>query len=58
MLSAAEMLRHLGEADAAERVVRAVAGALADPACRTRDLGGSADLDAITDAIVARVGGG
>lgn len=52
ILSAALMLRHLGEADAAERVERAVEGALVDPATRTRDLGGSADLDGITDAIV------
>jgi isocitrate/isopropylmalate dehydrogenase len=37
-------------------VVKAVEGALSDPASRTRDLGGSAGLDAITDAIVARVG--
>jgi isocitrate dehydrogenase (NAD+) len=56
VLSAAELLRHLGEVEAAERVVKAVEGALSDPASRTRDLGGSAGLDAITDAIVARVG--
>ncbi len=58
VLSAAELLRHLGEVEAADRVVKAVEGALSDPASRTRDLGGSAGLDAITDAIVEHVGGG
>jgi isocitrate/isopropylmalate dehydrogenase len=52
ILSAALMLRHLGESSAAQRVERAVEGALVNPATRTRDLGGSADLDGITDAIV------
>lgn len=52
ILSAALMLRHLGEDDAAQRVERAVEAALASPATRTRDLGGTADLDGVTDAIV------
>jgi isocitrate dehydrogenase (NAD+) len=55
ILSAAQMLRHLGEADAAARVERAVDEALLEPENRTRDLGGTADLARITRAIVERV---
>jgi isocitrate dehydrogenase (NAD+) len=58
ILSAALMLRHLGEGDAADRVVRAVVGVLSDGKVRTRDLGGSAGTRSIRDAIVARVRGG
>jgi isocitrate dehydrogenase (NAD+) len=52
ILSAAWMLRHLGEDAAAAAVERAVHAALAEPRHRTRDLGGDATLDGITDAIV------
>ncbi len=52
ILSASEMLRHLGEDAAADRVVAAVEAALADPAHRTRDLGGSATLDEYTEAVL------
>ncbi|MEE8580765.1 MAG: isocitrate/isopropylmalate dehydrogenase family protein [Myxococcota bacterium] len=52
ILSAAEMLAHLGEDEAAARVVRAVHAALSSPANRTADLGGSATLDQLTQAIV------
>ena len=55
ILSAAAMLRYLGETDAAANVERAVEATLIEPANRTRDLGGSADLDAITDAIVGNL---
>jgi isocitrate dehydrogenase (NAD+) len=55
ILSAAAMLRHMGEADAAANVERAVEATLVEPANRTRDLGGSAGLDAITDAIVGNL---
>jgi len=58
ILSAALMLRHLGEGDAADRVVRAVVGVLKEGRVRTRDLGGTAGTRAIRDAIVARVRGG
>jgi isocitrate dehydrogenase (NAD+) len=58
ILSAALMLRHLGEGDAADRVVRAVVGVLSESRVRTRDLGGTAGTRAIRDAIVARVRGG
>jgi isocitrate dehydrogenase (NAD+) len=52
VLSMAELLRHLGEEKIAHAVTRAVHAALADSATRTRDLGGSANLDRMTDAIV------
>ena len=52
LLSTALMLRHLGEAAAGEALEGAVHAALADPATRTRDLGGSANLDRFTDAVI------
>ncbi|TFG94116.1 MAG: NAD-dependent isocitrate dehydrogenase [Myxococcales bacterium] len=52
ILSAAMLARHLGEPEKAAAIERAVAAALADPANHTRDLGGSADLDRVTRAIV------
>ena len=52
------MLRHLGEGDAADRVVRAVVGVLKEGRVRTRDLGGTAGTRAIRDAVLARVRGG
>ena len=52
ILSGAMMLRHLGEGDAASAIERAVAATLAEPANRTGDLGGSASLDEITQAII------
>ena len=58
VLSAALMLRHLGEGAAADRVVRAVVEVLQENRVRTRDLGGTAGTRAIRDAIVARVRGG
>jgi isocitrate dehydrogenase (NAD+) len=51
--SAASMVAHIGEVDAAERIERAVEAALADPANRTGDLGGTADTTKLTDAIIA-----
>jgi isocitrate dehydrogenase (NAD+) len=53
LLSAVNMLRYLGETAVAGRVERAVHTALADPKTRTRDLGGEADLDGFTAAVVA-----
>ncbi len=52
LLSAGEMLRHLDRRDAASRLERAVHAALADPACRTRDLGGTASLDDFTRSVI------
>ncbi len=55
ILSAALMLRHLGEAVAAQRVVDAVTHVLASGRVRTRDLGGTATTTDVRDAVVAAV---
>ena len=52
LLSTALLLHHLGEVRASESLERAVHAALADPSTRTRDLGGSASLDRVTDAVI------
>jgi len=51
LLSAVLMLEHLGEADAATRVRKAVGGVLATGAVRTRDLGGSSTTTEFTAAV-------
>ena len=56
MLSAVEMLRHLGESGAAARIESAIHATLAEPALRTRDLGGKATLDEFTDGVIERLG--
>ncbi len=58
ILSAALMLRHVGERDAAARVVAAVEDVLRDGRVRTRDLGGTAGTSDVRDAIIARLRGG
>jgi 3-isopropylmalate dehydrogenase len=56
ILSLAMALRHsLGDPDLADRVERAVDGALADGA-RTRDLGGVLSTQAMGDAVIQRLG--
>jgi isocitrate dehydrogenase (NAD+) len=55
ILSSALLLRHIGEVDAALGIERAVYATLADPKHRTRDLGGVANLDEITNAIIDRI---
>ncbi|MFY1632932.1 isocitrate/isopropylmalate dehydrogenase family protein [Solwaraspora sp. WMMB335] len=55
VLSAAMLLRQLGQAETAEAVEQAVAAVLADGP-RTSDLGGSAGSVEMTDAIVAALG--
>jgi isocitrate dehydrogenase (NAD+) len=57
VLSAALMLRHLGERDAAARVETAVAATLRDGIVRTRDLGGTAGTTDVRDAIIANLNG-
>jgi len=52
ILSAAMMLDHLGEEDAARRMERAVAGVLAEGRARTPDLGGKSSTVEVTDAIL------
>ena len=55
--SAAMMLEHLGEQQAADAIVRAIETALAEPGLRTADLKGSADTktcgQAVADALTA-----
>jgi tartrate dehydrogenase/decarboxylase / D-malate dehydrogenase len=51
----AMMLEHLGQAEAAAEVMRAVEQALGDPATTTPDLGGSASTKQATAAVVAAV---
>ena len=53
--SAAMMLEHLGELDAAAAIVRAIEQVLAEPRLRTRDLGGRADTAACGRAIADAV---
>jgi isocitrate dehydrogenase (NAD+) len=52
LLSTVEMLRHLGENEAGQALERAVHAAILDPASRTQDLGGGADLDRFTEAVI------
>jgi isocitrate dehydrogenase (NAD+) len=55
VLSAAMMLDHLGELDAARRVRAAVHAVLKEGKARTRDLGGTKGTTEIAEAIAARV---
>lgn len=55
ILSAVELLRHVGETTSAARIEAAIHACLADPASRTGDLGGPLGLDAFTDAVIARL---
>src|SRR5271167_766456 len=49
--TAAMMLEHLGEKDAAARLMRAVEHVTANPALHTRDLGGTAMMADVTNAV-------
>jgi tartrate dehydrogenase/decarboxylase / D-malate dehydrogenase len=49
------MLEHLGEAGAARRVMRAIEQVTANPKLHTRDLGGSATTNDVTEAICAQL---
>ena len=51
--TAALMLEHLGHAEAAADVMTAMESTLARPETRTRDLGGSASTEQVTEALVA-----
>lgn len=55
-LSAAMMLDHVGQLDAAKRIREAVRKALQDPQNRTADLGGSATTKTFTDAVIKGLG--
>jgi tartrate dehydrogenase/decarboxylase/D-malate dehydrogenase len=54
--SAALMLDHLGEAEASAAIVAAIEHVLAEPALRTRDLGGTASTRDCGAAVVAALG--
>ncbi|HET9318398.1 MAG TPA: tartrate dehydrogenase [Bryobacteraceae bacterium] len=56
ILSAAMMLDHLGAADAARQVERAVADVLAGGRVRTPDLGGKSNTAEVTDAVLEKLG--
>jgi tartrate dehydrogenase/decarboxylase / D-malate dehydrogenase len=51
------MLEHLGEPQAAQRLMRAVEAVTADPALHTGDLGGKATTRQVTDAVCAALRG-
>ena len=54
LLTSALMLRHLGETSAADAIERAV-GHLLEHGPRTGDMGGDADTDTFTSAVIARM---
>jgi isocitrate dehydrogenase (NAD+) len=54
MLSSAMLLDHVGQGEAAARLRKGIWAALADPASRTGDLGGTANTQQFTDAVVSR----
>jgi tartrate dehydrogenase/decarboxylase / D-malate dehydrogenase len=49
------LLEHLGEIDAAERVMKAIEHVTANPSLHTRDLGGTATTAQVTAAVCARI---
>jgi isocitrate dehydrogenase (NAD+) len=54
-LAAVQLLEHIGQRAAAARIRQAVDAALANPAERTRDLGGSADTATFTRAVCKHI---
>ncbi len=55
ILSLEMLLRHLGETVAADRIIKAVAACLAQPAARTADLGGALGTRGFTQALVGQI---
>lgn len=55
LMSGVMMLQHLGEHDAATRIMRAVEEVLAEGQSLTYDLGGTASTSAMADAIIAKL---
>ena len=49
------LLEHLGETDAAARLMQAIESVTANPALHTRDLGGQATTEQVTAAVCARL---
>jgi isocitrate dehydrogenase (NAD+) len=58
MLSAAMLLDHIGQREAASRLRSGTLAAIADPATRTGDVGGSANTEQFTDAVIASMASG
>ncbi|MBK6866428.1 MAG: tartrate dehydrogenase [Burkholderiales bacterium] len=56
--SAVMLLEHLGEPEAAARLMAAIEQVTADPALHTRDLGGEATTAQVTDAVCTLLQGG
>lgn len=56
ILSSVEMMKHIGELDAAKRIDAAIHATLAEPRLRTRDLGGKAGTDEFTNSVIERLG--
>jgi tartrate dehydrogenase/decarboxylase/D-malate dehydrogenase len=50
------LLEHLGEHDAAKRMMAAIERTTADQSLHTRDLGGNASTEAVTAAVCAMLG--
>jgi isocitrate dehydrogenase (NAD+) len=55
MQSAALMLSHIGQRDAAQRLQRAVEATYADGSCLTGDVGGRASTGGFTDAVIHHI---
>ncbi|MEY2800427.1 MAG: hypothetical protein RL513_11 [Pseudomonadota bacterium] len=55
--SAVMLLEHLGQADAARRLMQAIESVTADPKLHTRDLGGQATTRQVTDAVCRQLAG-
>lgn len=53
--SAVMLLRHVGEHELGDRVMKALCEALADTKSRTRDLGGNGSTKSFTDLVIARL---
>ena len=49
------LLEHLGEMDAAARVMKAIENVTANPSLHTRDLGGTATTAQVTEAVCAQI---
>jgi tartrate dehydrogenase/decarboxylase/D-malate dehydrogenase len=56
--SVAMLLEHVGEVDAAQRLMTAIEGVTANPALHTRDLGGTAVTAQVTEAVCGAVAAG
>ena len=55
ILSSAMMLNHIGETDKAEAIIKAVTKTISEGKVLTRDLGGKATTDEITEAIIKNI---